>query len=227
MPRRRGNRRGKGKKRNVRRGGRKMTPKSTQVPGTVTLRSPLVAPSTIVPLRIVVEGQLVGSNAVAIRYNPNDAYTPIVGGSSGTVPSYSTWAALYGFYRVLSYSYSVEMINTEAFPISVYILNQNNDPGTAPNISKSANPLSQRKNLSAQGGMDRVKFRKRVTIPQILGSDSSMVDSDYRALNNASPADVVWLAIGLWTMTNASTTLGVRYQLTLTMRTQWFDRLLQ
>jgi len=206
---------------------KQLTARSTYVPGTLKLRSVITPVSIIVPFRLVMDFQLTGSNAVAIRFNPNDVYQPVTGGTTAALLGYAQYMALFGEKTTPTFQWDVEVINSELFPISFFVLVQNNDPGTAPNISKSANPLSQRRNLSAKGGMDRCRLRGRASVQQILGTNRSLVDTEHKSLVNANVADPVWLALCAWTMTLASMTTGLYGQLTLTMPTQFFDRLEQ
>jgi len=226
--RRRGKARNKGKFKNRRMqkdsNSSKYTPHVTK---TVTMRSPVMSPELRMPMRTVDDRVLTAGVSVAELWNPNALFQPLASGPTGLVPGYLAWSRLYGFYRVLSYEYVVNFVNTEAFPVAVYVLNTNNTPGTVPPLSLAANPFSQRKVLSAKGGMDRCIFRKRVTMCDLLGSEAPNTSDSYRALNNASPADLVWLAFCAQSMVGTPLSTGVLYQVTLTMYTHWHDLLLQ
>jgi hypothetical protein len=192
---------------------------------TVTLNSPIVAPVTNIPMTSIDSRSLIGGQSIAERWNPNATYQPLVGGPTATIPGFSTWATFYGFYRVISYSYDITFSNLEAFPVNVWTLNQNNDPGTTPFVSSAANGFSQRNLLSSKGGQDKCRIRGTYKVSQILGSNAPSTDSAYRSLINTTPADVLWLAICAQSSNGASLTNGVTYTMSLTMNTQFFDRL--
>jgi hypothetical protein len=165
--------------------------------------------------------------SVINRYNTNSAYEPQVGGSTAVTPGYSHWANFYGFYRVIGYSYEITFCNASAFPINCFVLNENNDPGTTAATQITANPLSQHAVVSSMGGMDKVVFKKRLTISQVAGTTAPETDDTYRALVNASPADVFWLGVGAQSVAGAVLTLGVQVAFYLTQYVRFYDRLQQ
>jgi len=210
-----------------RRGKKRSTTSMLRPPGMVVMKSALMADCLEVNLRTTDIRVLQGGTAVSERWNPNAAYQPLVGGPTGTIPSYSTYALLYGFYRVIRYTYVVEFTNMEAFPVAVYVLNLNNDAGTSAAFELASNANSSFKILSAKGGKDQATLRGSFTIARILGSQAPLLDSDYRSLNNNTPADVTWLQYCAQSTIGTSLTNGVAYVSRLSMVTQWFDRLQQ
>jgi len=168
-----------------------------------------------------------GSEAVK-RFNPNSAYTPETGGASGQTPGYADWTALYGYYRVVAYSYEITISNLETSQaVTCYLINSNNDPSTSVNSNIAANPKTQICELSPKGGQDRKTFRGSFTIQYIVGSPSVKYDDLYSALLNASPSDVTWLGIGAQTIGGGSLALGIAYEMRLTQNTILYDYLLQ
>jgi hypothetical protein len=161
------------------------------------------------------------------RYNPNSAYQPEVGGATATVPGFSEQAQTYGFYRVMGYKYKATFVNNEAFGVAVGAINSNNDPGTSAGIIVAANDLSQKKYLSAKGGMDKAVTTARYTIARVLGSDAVEEADSYRGLITGNPSDITWLGIFAQSMTGSNLTLGVTVCLELTMYIKFYDRNLQ
>lgn len=200
---------------------------NTIPPSMKTFSRNIVPPFMRVKLAQKFLGTLATSQAME-RFNPNSAYQPQVGGATATVPGFSEWAQFYGFYRVYSYSYRIQMSNMEAFPVSVFILNSNNDPGTSTSTTKSVNPLSQEKMLSAKGGSKELTlFTGRHTVASVLGAQAVQQADSYRALISASPSDITWLGIGSQSATGTAYTTGVVWNLTLTMDVEFYDTLLQ
>jgi len=168
------------------------------------------------------------TTTIVRRYNPNVPYQPEVSGATNTVPGYSEYAALFGFYRVIKYRYKATMSNLEAFPVAVYALNSNNDPTTTAALVVSNNALCQNGFLAAKGGgKDTLIFTKEVEVAHLLGSGAVEDADSYRSLINAAPADITWLGFGAQSGTGANITLGVVVMLELTMYVRLYDRLLQ
>jgi len=188
-------------------------------------RLPQVLPDVFPAEHSIIYDRTLTNTTGAQRFNPNALFQPEVsGGTPGTVVGYSFYSAGYDFYRVLDYRYTIEFMNKEAFNIAVFVINNNEDPSTGASVTAAANPLSQRKNVSAKGGMDRARLSKKLTIERVVGSKAALFADSYRALNNASPADPTWLAIGASSFSGSTLTLGVDYQLTLTMTALWTSR---
>jgi len=131
-----------------------------------------------------------------VRYQVNSAYDvdPILGSTS--TPGFAEWSTLYSYYRVIKVGYKVELCNNEAFPVRVYTLFQNTDPGTVGNLQYPGNPLSKSYLLSAKGGMDRTVLSDTKQVAQIAGARGIEFEDNYRAAVTASPIDLVWLGIG-------------------------------
>jgi hypothetical protein len=162
------------------------------------------------------------------RWNPNSAYTPETGGGSGATPGYADWAALYGYYRVVGYSYQFTASNNETFPVIVYTVNSNNDPTTSQNATLATNRNSFTKQLSAKGGMDSWTFRSPYySIPYIVGSPSPKFDDLYAALVNASPSDLTWMGIGAQSVGGANITNGISVSVQLNQFVVFYDPLQQ
>lgn len=193
-----------------------------------TWQQTVVPPQLDMKLTMSYLGTLTGGGTIVSRWNPNSAYQPQVSGATATVPGYSEAAAFYGFYRVTKYSYVVDFSNLEAFPVTCYVVNSNNDPGTTASVVVSAgNAMNQTSFLSAKGGMDRKTFSKNVTLATLLGSDAIETADSYRSLINGSPSDITWLGLGAQSGTGTALTVGVVYRFSLTMYCRFYDRLLQ
>lgn len=119
-----------------------------------------------------------------------------------------------------------------AFPVTVYLLNSNSDPGTSGlNFEQlSTNPCNTRAVLPPVGttGAKHV-FARRFTSAQIVGSRAAETDDNYRASTAGSPADLLWLAMGVDTHsgTNLLTAAGVYVQLTIELDIRFYGRVEQ
>lgn len=171
----------------------------------------------------------VGAQAVSKRWVPNGAYDldPVLG--STAMPGFAEYATFYSFYRVISYSYFLEVTNNQVFPVSAYVLNTNNDLGlTASNFELySVAPHCQGILLS---GFPSAKgyhaFKGKFEVSRILGSRAPETEDNYRSLTNALPADLVWLSLGINTNSAANllTAVGVTMKLRLFCNTRFYGR---
>jgi hypothetical protein len=193
-----------------------------------TFRSPIVPSQLRTTLRQLFIFQLSGASpTLCRRYNPNSVYQPEVSGATGTVPGFSELAALYGFYRVLGYKYKAQFVNMQAFPVTIFALNSNNDPTTGATVASVANALGHFKILSAATGMDKATLAKKMQISNVVGTTAIATADSYRSLINANPADITWLGLGAQSNTGANLTIGVTVTLELEMYVELYDRLLQ
>ncbi len=182
-------------------------------------------PQKDVVLEHIGYGTLSGAaTAISKRWNPNNAYQPEVGGGTATTVGFARWATIYGFYRVVKYSYVATVSNLESFPVIGYVLNRNGDPGTSAGATEPTNPLCQQIELAPKGsGADLHHFRKVLRVAEVLGGSEVEYDSDYRAAINAAPADPVWVAIGATSGTGTNLTNGVWCKMTLRMYIRFYD----
>ncbi len=195
-------------------------------------------PSTfhsIVPTELDVEFRFIrnftnsgAAPAVTKRFTPNSAWRPDPVSFAHSAAGFIEYQALYSLYRVIKYSYEVVAVNNEAFPVAVYITNTNQDPSVSQALSEAGNDLSQRRVLSAKGGMDRAVVRRGYKVATVVGSNDVEFDDDYRGLlssgSETSPADLVWLGIGCESLSGANITNGVSFILTLRQTVRLYDR---
>jgi len=189
--------------------------------------SPLLAAELRCPMVYEDTSTLSGAAVVSVRYNPNALFALKVGVSSSFPIGWAPRILEYGFYRVMSYRYVIRFQNTESFPVNLIVTNSDNDYGTSPTVAFAANPLCQQKTIGSINGNGSATISRLVTLVEILGDQTPLYDSTYRALITATPADVMWLGVGAQSMTGASLTLGVRYSIRLTCNTIWTNRLQQ
>jgi len=198
----------------------------TKVPSLKTFVEKVTPPEIDIKLNYSFNKLLTaaGSAVVAVRFNPNAAYDvdPTLGSTS--TPGFAEWAAIYNFYRVVAFSYDAEFVNNEAFPVICWSFASNTDPTTAATSIITSNPLTKTGILSSKTGNDRHKVRGRHMISGIVGTDAVEYEDNYRALTNAVPADLVWLAFGLHSATGANLTLGAVLWGNITMFVRFYDR---
>lgn len=166
--------------------------------------------------------------AVTKRFIPNSIWCPDPVSFAHAATGFTEYQSLFSLYRVVRYHYSIVAVNNEAFPVSVYITNTNADPSVSQALSEAGNDLSQRRVLSAKGGLDKVTIMKGYNVATVVGSNDIEYDDDYRATmssgSEASPADLIWLGVGCESLSGANITNGVSFILTLKQTTRLYDR---
>jgi len=192
----------------------------------------LVPSETTVSLKYVLSQSLsaIGAQYATKRWTPNSAYDidPILGSSA--MAGYAEWAAFYSYYRVVAYKYSIAVTNAEAFPVAVYMLNTNVDPGVAGTNGQvqASNPLSQQALLGPlTGGANRKVFNRRLRVSQVVGTMAPETADSFRAVTTAAPADLIWLAVVADTMDSThvfSAHLGVFIQVTIEPLVRFYGR---
>ncbi len=169
-----------------------------------------------------------GAGVLAARWKTNDLYDcdPVLG--SAAIAGFVEIMAFYNFYRVTSYTYEIDVINMEAHPVDVYILNQNTDPGTVgtnfiyirENYVKNQSIL-----LSPKGsGGDRKRFRRTLSISEVVGSRAPEFEDNYRGGTSSSPTDVTWLGVGLKDNYGLTASNGCNVKIRLMMHSRFYDR---
>jgi len=131
-----------------------------------------------------------------VRFTPNGAYDvdPILG--STNTPGFAEMAILYSYYRVIKVGYRLEICNNETFPVRVYSVLQNTDPGTVGNLQFPGNPMAKSFLLSAKGGMDRTVLSDTKQVATVAGARGVEFEDNYRAVVTANPLDLIYLGIG-------------------------------
>jgi len=164
------------------------------------------------------------SSTVAVRYCPNNAYDvdPNVG-STSTV-GFAEFSTLYGYYRVVSFKYVFELANQDTIPINCYVSVTNTDPGTtgASNVYYASNPLGKQVLLAAKGGQDRARLAGSLSVARVAGAPIES-DDDWGALVTSSPANIIFLGLGLRAIDGSNLTSGVSFSLKLEIIIRFYE----
>jgi len=147
----------------------------------------------------------------------NSCYDPDYTFTGGSCAAFGEWSTLYNYYRVLEFSYEVEIVNLEAFPILVAMAPVSAVPSISNVYDIAELPLSKKGTLSAKGGQDRRIFRGKVLLSRFLGSQVVYYSDGYASTVNSNPSLLAYFVIGLncdgsHTLTNgAFATIRLRY----------------
>jgi len=202
---------------------------SPQVSNSSTLSGPRISPDeldTRLMFRKIGQFNSVATSLGVAEFTPNAAYD--VDPSLGSTETYGfdEYAALYSYYRVVTYSYIVTVTNSGNSPLMAYVVNSNTQPsvsGTRWDLY-TTNPYCKSKLLApVTGNPTTVTFRGTISCGKLLGSRAVETDDNYRALTTANPADLLWLGIA---GESIATAVGVvfTYDLRLTMHVRFYSR---
>lgn len=165
----------------------------------------------------------------SFRYRGNSPFDPdpLLGGES--VLYYPTYSALYRRYRVLSVKVEVTIVNMETFPVYVTFAPQEVDDSA--NINSNARVLDIGEMpyavrpvlLGPNGSMNRTSFTRIINWPKFVGNKQMYrADDSFASLNNANPANTLFLMFAACATTNFNNGL-VKY-VRIIYRVLWTDR---
>jgi hypothetical protein len=203
-----------------------------QTKHSISRSVPYIAPDEMdVTLRFREQNTLTSSTGLSFRrFTPNAAFDvqPAVG--STETYGFDEYAALYSYYRVISYTYRIQVINVnQSTPIYVYVLNTNTDPSVSGSRFDlyATNPYCTTKLVNVQWAQgSKASFSGRMTVAKLLGSKTVETDSDYRALTTANPSDLVWLTVACETSAAAGgdSNVNVPYTVDVMMNVRFYGR---
>ncbi len=164
--------------------------------------------------------QGVGVQQAFDRYNPN-SYIPQYGGTQSAA-EFVTWATLYDFYRVIRFKVEVDIVNLDTTPVTVVFLCHNEDFSGSSLGDLDGNPYSALKVLgSVNGSAAKATWRKTMNVATLVGSRAPETADSYRAVINASPADIVWGGFGIFAAANM--TNGTAATVRITQWTRFYN----
>lgn len=168
------------------------------------------------------------TDGVNIQFRANGLYDVDPALASAEVPGFVEMMALYSKYRVIGYSYEIQLSNAQDFPVTVTVLNTNDTfTGGGGLNGYAGNQFTQQTILASKsGGRCTHTFRGSHSIRQIVGSGDVEFDDEYVGTVASNPTRLVRLAIGVYGYGNTLST-GVFYILRLRMRVRYFSRIQQ
>ncbi len=93
-----------------------------------------------------------GQSYCAVRFYTNAAYSPDIVSPTNKPNGYTALTGLYGSYRVIGYSYKIQLFTRETFGFVALVRNTNTDPGTSSGqLAYTGEALSTTKQVGAFG----------------------------------------------------------------------------
>ncbi len=133
---------------------------------------------------------------------------------------FNNYATLYDFYRPVACRMKLTFTNAETFPIVVGYCMTTENPGTStPYDQLAAERIGATKTIL----VDRATFSRSIKFADIVGSNAVETADSYRAVINTTPADTVWLTLGVFSPTSVNLTNGGAYQLDLFIKIRFYN----
>lgn len=163
---------------------------------------------------------------VGKSWTPNAAYDVDPSLGSTATNGFEAYALLYSYYRVISYQYSIEVINRELDAIVVYCFNTNTAiTGTSFDIYSANAYCSSALLTHVYGGTNHHTFSGSVDCSKLLGSVEAETDATTRALVTSTPTDLLYLSLYVAAGASAGTLpSGVAYHAKITMNVRFYGR---
>lgn len=199
-------------------------------------RPGLIMPPRHVASLMFIDGAYVrnnpGNNYLVYSFRINDLYDPDPLILSGSVSGFKELMSFYQYYRVLSFSATVNISNNEAFDIFYgAVFSQSNLTGTIASRDDAANALENNYAkgpfiLSEKTGMDRGSMTLRIRPSSLLGVPKQyFADNNYVGTGLATPPIPLWLNFIVYTPTGAALTNGYTSATKLFFTAEFFGRL--
>jgi len=149
-----------------------------------TVSRPVGAPDRMAvklrfPFEVVVNNA--ASTRVSRRWHTNALYDVDPVFLSTTIPWFTEYSAMYAYNRVLSYRVQISLSNLEVFPVSVYFVHLNTDPGTGGvNFVNYANgPYGKQIQLASSNAQKSGITTMTHTIRQIVGDQVVLTEGNF------------------------------------------------
>jgi len=164
----------------------------------------------------------------------SSAFSPALsaGGSQGTVPGYTTWAAFYNNYRVHGFRIRGQLGNPESVPIVITIrpytvtsITDNSYTTLAQVYNESGLPLCKELTLAAATGGNSVEsINQYFSMTEVLGSTQWLTDDGYAASVTGNPGAFVFLLMSVAKIDNSNLTTGIYTMLHLDLDVEFYGR---
>jgi len=197
-------------------------------PGNVRVPKSMALPTTMTAWLTYDDTTILRTNVantvLGWRYRMNSAFDPDPLLGSGALPGFAEYATMFIAYRVINFEYSISISNNELFPMPIFVVPLNTDPGANPlnGYTLAANPKGYTRIISSVGGPGAT-IRGRVNLANFYGLRGYNLDDDLNAPINGSPLALLYLLVGAFapspfTSSGLITRVRLRYQVVFNRR---------
>lgn len=151
------------------------------------------------------------ANFAYVNYVTNTIYDPPQLGSDAPIAYKDELVNMYFNFRVISYSGTLTLINRETFPVAVFLLQCNTNPGALGGnfLTAAGQPFSQSGEMSGVGSPNKISFRFSHTVKQIAGTPATNFDASYAGNSSADPTDKTWLSVQFSSLGAGNISVGI------------------
>jgi len=149
---------------------------------------------------------------------------------STNMPFFTELAGIYRRYRLVKCKMVLSFANRETFPVVVYIVPDNSDPGnnSATPATFFSNPLCKKMVIGGTSGNNRGTLRHSFTVAQFAGSVDAHLDDQYSARMDGTggqPPQAITFVFGCVTTgsDNLTTTGGLSLSIDLKLTFDVFE----
>jgi hypothetical protein len=166
-----------------------------------------------------------GGLVLSWRYRVNSVYDPDPLLGTGAISGFVEWAAFYDRYRVINFSYDVDIVNMENFPVALTAAPTLLDVGAnyASTIDLAAFPYGSKRVLGSNAGQGRSKISGQLDLALFEGSPSVYTDNNYSSVVNTNPVNIRFMNIGI--IPQAALVNGVYISSRMGYRVLFYQRL--
>lgn len=175
-------------------------------------------------------GQVTGSGIPTIVFRGNGLFDPDVTSVGQQPLGFDQWSAFFRRYRVLAYNVKVYAGNQDTSKANdsamVFISPANTSAVLLDPSQLMEQPLSQKRLLSANGGMDRAMFELYVDVAKMRGVPRQALrqDDTLSALVTANPAQETFVHLGGFDVTSILDTINLDFMVEINYYCEFFDR---
>lgn len=152
-----------------------------------------------------------------------DAYDVDQALGSTAMPGFTEMSAIYAKFRTLRFSYNIEYVNQELFPVMVLAGYYNTPPPGLIDQDFAGNPLWKSTMLSsAQGGPCNKTLKDSKAVSQILGTQTYLYDDLYSGSTTAKSVTNPQYIVSAVASPATGTTAGVVVRNSITLKVQFY-----
>jgi len=166
-----------------------------------------------------------GGLVLSWRYRNNSVYDPDPLLGTGSISGFVEWAAFYDRYRVIEFSYDLDIVNMETFPVVVSAAPTLLDVGAnyASTIDFPAFPYGSKRVLGTSAGQGRSRLSGQLNLAMFEGSPAYYTDSAFSSVITGNPTNVRYMNFGI--VPQAALVNGVFISCRLGFRVLLYERL--
>lgn len=166
------------------------------------------------------------SQTTSFRFVSNGPYDVDPALGSTPIPGFQEYSALYSYNRVVHSHFHVILANIESFPVNVYLIHSNTDPGTTGIdwFEYANNAYGQIHCISSMQAQPAKTINSRIRPQTLVGDRTTNTDQNFVGTATSNPTDLTYVGIGVESAGGTNLLNGVWVTGWLEMTVEFFDR---